>query len=106
METFTDANKIEIQIYDALKDVIDPELGINIIDMGLIYKIEYNETEGIKLEMTFSSKGCPMGDTITNDITSTLNDAFPDIKLNIQTVWDPVWTSDFITPKGKELLGM
>lgn len=105
MENSIGTDKIGVEIYDTLKTVIDPELGINIIDLGLVYKIEYSEDKGIEIEVTLSTKGCPMADIIMDDIKSTLKDKFPDKKLDIQLVWEPVWTSDFMTPAGKKALG-
>jgi len=106
MEILSKENKIEVEVYDALKQVIDPELGINIIDMGLIYLIKYNEEKGIEIKMTLSSKGCPMGDMIMDDIDFTLNKTFPDYKHHIEIVWEPKWTPDFIKPAGRKALGM
>jgi len=106
MEVFTEANKIETEVYDILKTVIDPELGINIIDLGLIYKIEYTDENGIQIELTFSSKGCPMGDVIMSSINESIGEKFPDKKLDLVLVWEPKWTSDFVTPAGRKALGM
>lgn len=106
MENPIEANNTEVEIYDALKTVIDPEIGINIIDLGLVYKIECNEEKGIQLDVTLSSKGCPMADIILDDIRNTLKEKFPDKKLDIQLVWEPAWSSDFVTPEGKKALGM
>lgn len=106
MENPIEASNIEVEIYDALKTVIDPEIGINIIDLGLVYKIEYSEEKGIQLDVTLSTKGCPMADIIMDDINNTLKEKFPDKKLDIQLVWEPAWSSDFVTPDGKKALGM
>jgi len=106
MEILSKENKIEVEVYNALKQVIDPELGINIVDMGLIYLIKYNEENGIEIKMTLSSKGCPMGDMIMDDIDFGLNKTFPDYKHHIELVWEPNWTADFITPAGRKELGM
>lgn len=106
MEVFSQANKIEIEIYDALKEVIDPELFVNIIDLGLIYEIKFEEETGIHIKMTFSSKGCPMGDVIMNNIDAILNKKFPGVKNQIELSWEPKWTTDFVTPAGRKELGL
>lgn len=106
MQTHNEANQIELQVYNALKKVIDPELGINIIDMGLIYSIKYCERNGMYITMTLSSEGCPMGEIIKDDILSVLTDEFPELKPEIELTWTPKWTSEFITPAGRKLLGM
>jgi metal-sulfur cluster biosynthetic enzyme len=107
MENFAEgANTTEMEVYNELKTVIDPEIGINIIDLGFVYKIEYNEEKGIQIEMTLSTKGCPMGDVILDSIQTILNKKFSGKKLNIQLIWEPAWSSDFVTPAGREALGI
>lgn len=106
MELLSDANKIEIQIYNELKTVIDPELNINIVDLGLIYTIKYTVEGSIEIVMTLSSKGCPMGDVIMQDMEATLNKVFPGVSQKITLVWEPKWSSDFITLEGRKSLGI
>lgn len=105
MENLIESENIGVKIYDALKTVIDPELGVNIIDLGLVYKIEYSEKKGIEVDVTLSTKGCPMADIIMDDIQTTLNGKFPKEKINLELVWEPTWTPDFMTPAGKFALG-
>lgn len=106
MENQAEANKTENEIYGILKTVIDPELGINIIDLGLVYKIEYAEDRGIQIELTLSSKGCPMGDVILSNVEARIKEKFSDTALDIQLVWEPAWTTDRVTTDGKTALGM
>lgn len=103
MEHLTEQDKAEIRIYHALKKVIDPELNINIIDMGLVYKISYTE-ENIHITMTLSSKSCPMGDLITENVKEILKEEFPKALLDISLVWEPQWNSTFITQAGRTAL--
>lgn len=105
MENSNGSENMGVAIYDALKTVIDPELGINIIDLGLVYKIQYSDDIGIQIEVTLSTKGCPMADIIMDDIQTTLAGKFPEEKINIELVWEPTWTPDFMTPAGKFALG-
>lgn len=106
MDTFNEANKIEIETYDLLKTVIDPELGVNIIDMGLVYEIQYKEEEGLKITMTLSTPGCPMGDVIFSNVEEVIKNKYPDMKVEVKLTWEPKWTPDFLTPDGKKALGM
>lgn len=106
MELFSETDKIELEIHRELKTVIDPELNINIIDLGLVYKIHYSHEEGIKIEMTLSSRGCPLGDVIIQTIIATLEKKFPGKKVDVQLVWEPVWSSVCVTPDGRKMLGM
>jgi metal-sulfur cluster biosynthetic enzyme len=101
MSLLTDDNKKELQIYDALKAVMDPEVGINIIDLGLVYKIKFTAAEGILIEMTFSTRACPMGNIILQNVEETARELFPSTPTVVKLVWDPIWTPDFITPAGK-----
>lgn len=105
MGNLIESENIGVKIYDTLKTVIDPELGVNIIDLGLVYKIEYSEDKGILVDVTLSTKGCPMADVIMDDIQTTLAAKFPNEKLNIELVWEPTWNADFMTPAGKFALG-
>jgi metal-sulfur cluster biosynthetic enzyme len=104
MNLFTEKEQIEIEIHRFLKEVIDPELEINIIDMGLVYKINYDEKGEIMIDLTLSTKNCPMGDVIINNIECCLMKYFPQFKILINLVWEPKWNSDFITPTGKKQL--
>jgi metal-sulfur cluster biosynthetic enzyme len=106
MNFFTDKEKQEIEILQFLKEVIDPELEINIIDMGLIYKVNYDEKGKITIDLTLSTKNCPMGDVIINNIEACLNKHFPGFEIKINLVWEPQWSRDFLTPAGKKQLGM
>ena len=106
MESTKTDSIIEYEIYDALKAVIDPEIGINIVDLGLVYLIEYNQESGITLKVTLTTRGCPMGDAIMGNIEYVINEKFPDIPLNLELVWEPIWTADLITPAGKAALDM
>ena len=107
MNLYTENNKIEIDILHNLKEIIDPEVTINIVDLGLIYKVHYNnEINKIHIVMTLSTKGCPMGDLIKSQIKECINRYYPTSELELELVWDPEWTRDFITPNGKKQLGL
>lgn len=106
MDIYSKASTIELQVYNALKKVIDPELGINIIDMGLVYEIRYQKDHGIYISMTLSSQGCPMGEIIMNDVSTVITDEFPELEQRVELTWTPQWTSDFIKPEGRKFLGI
>lgn len=89
-------------IYELLREVIDPELLINIVDLGLIYKIEYSgKTRTIIVSNTLTSPGCPMGDMIVLNIEEVLKNSFPDHTIIVQLVWSPKWTPDMVSEEGK-----
>lgn len=95
----------DIQILNSLKSVIDPELMVNIADLGMIYDIKVdNATKTIKIDMTFTSKGCPLGDVIIQHATEVLKAQYPDFSSSIAVVWEPAWNSSFITEEGRREL--
>ncbi|HEY6209589.1 MAG TPA: metal-sulfur cluster assembly factor [Gemmatimonadales bacterium] len=88
----------------ALRQVKDPELDLNIIDLGLVYDVEIDEGE-VRVTMTLTSPGCPAGPMITNDVYRVLR-ALDGVKdVNIDIVWEPYWTPERIDPKIRALMG-
>jgi len=103
-ETMSDE---EEQILEALRDVVDPELGINVVDLGLIYGVTLSEDEGkktITLDMTLTSAACPLTDVIEDQANSATADLADELKIN--WVWLPPWGPDKITDDGREQLQM
>lgn len=90
----------------ALYNVIDPELFINIIDLGLVYDLSFESPEKIIITMTLTTRHCPLGDAMKQGVENVLGMAFPDRKAEINVVWEPEWTLDSVTPEGKRELGM
>ena len=89
----------------ALRQVKDPELDLNIIDLGLVYDVEIDEGE-VRVTMTLTSPGCPAGPMITNDVYRVLR-ALDGVKdVNIDIVWEPYWTPERIDPKIRALMGL
>jgi metal-sulfur cluster biosynthetic enzyme len=88
-----------------LRRVSDPEVGINIVDLGLIYRIDIAPQE-IRITMTMTSPACPMGDMIMDDIDAVLDAALPpDIKVAVDLVWEPPWSPEMMTPEAREHFG-
>ena len=96
----------EIEILELLKDVMDPEIEINIIDLGLIYEITYDGEKNIDIEMTFSTPACPLGDTIVSNIKETIKQKYDDFITNVEIVFDPPWSTELVSEEGKKILGM
>lgn len=84
-------NKVEI--FKILKGVIDPELGINIVDLGLVYKIETTENTN-EITMTLTTPGCPMHNSITGWVENIISQYEPEKKTIVNLVWEPHWTPD------------
>ncbi|NEU09680.1 metal-sulfur cluster assembly factor [Flavihumibacter sp. R14] len=88
-----------------LYDVYDPEIGLNVVDLGLIYGINFNEErKEIEAVMTLTTQFCPMGESITNDVKQSVGTAFKDYKVNITLTFEPSWSPDFLTPEGEAFL--
>ena len=101
-----DPNSEEFKINEILKEVIDPEIDINIVDLGLIYGIEYKKGESISVDMTLSTPACPLGDVIVSNAQQTIERFYKEEKVSIQLVWEPTWSPEMVTPEGKNALDM
>lgn len=97
---------IKDQAKNLLLSVYDPEVGIDIINLGLVYGIDFLEEENtIRITMTLTSRGCPMGPMITQNASEVLQSAFPDKDIHIHLVWEPAWSAEKITDEGRQSLG-
>ena len=90
----------------ALMEVIDPELYVNIIDLGLVYGVDFTEEGKVKVTMTLSTPGCPMGDAITGGVENVMTAVFPGRKVEVDIVWEPRWNYHMITEEGKAQMGL
>jgi metal-sulfur cluster biosynthetic enzyme len=90
------------EITEAMKDVIDPELGINVVDLGLVYDISVDEANVAVLDMTLTSAACPLQDVIEDQTRSVLQDLVSDVRIN--WVWMPPWGPNKISDDGREQL--
>ena len=94
------------EVIDKLKECADPEVGINIVDLGLIYGVQIDENNNIKLKMTMTSPMCPVTSIILADAQLRL-ESIPDIgKVEIELVWEPLWSPDMISQEVKQKLGV
>lgn len=98
----TSANTTLDDITEAMKDVIDPELGINVIDLGLVYDMRLDENNIAILDMTLTSAACPLQDVIEDQTRQVLSDLTSDVKIN--WVWLPPWGPNKISDDGREQL--
>ena len=105
MEVITN-NNIKCSVALAgLYEVYDPEIGLNVVDLGLIYGINFDEDKKlIETVMTLTTQFCPMGESITSDVTQSLTQAFKDYKINVTLTFDPSWSPDFISPEVQKFL--
>ena len=88
----------------SLRQVQDPELGLNIVDLGLVYDVEVEEGE-IHIKMTLTSPGCPAGPEIMTDVDRAVREMEGVQDVEVELVWEPFWTPDRIDPKVRAFLG-
>ena len=89
-------------ILEAMRDVVDPELGINVVDLGLVYGVNLDPSANLVLDMTLTSAACPLTDVIEDQTNSALEGLVNDVTIN--WVWMPPWGPDKITPDGRDQL--
>ncbi|KMY29233.1 DNA methyltransferase [Lysinibacillus xylanilyticus] len=90
----------------ALENVIDPELGIDIVNLGLVYDVELDEEGAATVTMTLTSMGCPLGPVIVDQVNTALGE-LPEVKsTNVNIVWNPPWSKDKMSRYAKMALGV
>ena len=89
-------------VIEAMKDVVDPELGINVVDLGLLYGQQVHDDHTVTLDMTLTSAACPLTDVIEDQTRTALAPLVDDVRIN--WVWMPPWGPDKITDDGREQL--
>ena len=96
---------IEERIVDVLKTVYDPEIPVNIYDLGLIYKIDVQDDANVEIDMTFTAPSCPAADFILEDVRQKV-DALENVKsANVNLVFEPVWDQSMMTEEARVELG-
>ncbi len=96
---------IDQTIADCLLDVIDPEIGLSVVDLGLVYHASLG-ADGIDVALTLTTQACPLGEMIVEEARERLATRFPDApRITVALVWDPPWNPDLITDRGRKLLG-
>jgi len=89
----------------ALRAVKDPELGLNVIDIGLIYDVTVSDEGAAKVTMTLTSPGCPAGTEIMDDVRNTLAEVEGVTSVDVELVWEPYWTPEKMDPRVRAFLG-
>ena len=96
----------EETVYDNLKQVYDPEIGINIVDLGLVYGVDIADAGDVLVTMTLTSLGCPLGPVIVQEVTGALKD-LPGIGgVDVKLVWSPAWSPEKMSEDAKDELGI
>jgi metal-sulfur cluster biosynthetic enzyme len=94
------------EIVEALKNVEDPEIGMNIVDLGLIYGLDHDPQQGhVHVDLTLTSPGCPLGPELIRDIKRELRALDDIVKVDVDLVWTPLWNPKMMSDKAKDELG-
>ncbi|MCS7143276.1 MAG: iron-sulfur cluster assembly protein [Aigarchaeota archaeon] len=94
------------KVLETLKSCYDPEIPVNIVDLGLIYDVKI-EGDYVKIKMTLTAPGCPVGFFLNEQVKEAIMTAFPSIKkVDVELVFDPPWTPEKMSEEAKAILGM
>lgn len=92
-------------VEDALRRVVDPEVAMSIVDVGLVYGVRVADQQ-VQVTMTMTSAACPVTDVIVNDVESELDRVLPTgLTIHVDLVWQPAWTTDRMSPRAKAFMG-
>lgn len=94
------------ELWDAAKTVYDPEIPVNIVDLGLVYRLEVDEAGKVDVDMTLTAPGCSMGPAIADDLRVRLEAVAGVREASVNIVWDPPWNQDMMTEEARMILGM
>ena len=103
--TQEERNKIEGRIVDVLKTVYDPEIPVNIYDLGMIYRIEVLDAESVELDMTFTAPNCPAADFILEDVRTKVESVEGVRTANVNLVFEPAWDQSMMSEEARVELG-
>ena len=95
------SNVNEDQVRDSLKQCMDPEVPLSIVDMGLIYGIDVTENNDVNIKMTMTTKGCPLHETMVDDVKRYAKKVTGVNNVDVEIVWDPPWTMDKMSDEAK-----
>lgn len=94
------------QILDALRQCYDPEIPVNIVDLGLIYDFQHDEAGNVTVKMTLTSQGCPAAQSIPDQVKARIGQIAEVRDVDVQIVWEPAWNPSMISAEGRAQLGI
>ena len=97
---------LEQRIIDALRDIYDPEIPVNIYDLGLIYSVDIDDEKVVRLEMTLTTPGCPVAQTFPGTVECAVRCVEGVADAHVNLVWDPPWTKEKMTEDALLMLGL
>lgn len=94
--------------WDALRTVYDPEIGLDIVALGLVYDVRFEDDDDLVVEMTLTTVGCPVSESMPNEAADAVANALAGeaYRIEVRLVWDPPWTVDRIDPEAAEAAGL
>jgi FeS assembly SUF system protein len=105
VQPFT-AEDIKVDVIEMLKTIFDPEIPVNIYELGLIYEIDVSESGNVVIQMTLTAPGCPVAQTFPGDVENKISSIDGVNKVHVELVWDPPWTRDQMSEAAQLQLGM
>jgi metal-sulfur cluster biosynthetic enzyme len=93
------------QVFSELRKCMDPEVPVNVVDLGLIYGVNVSDKNDVDVKMTMTTRGCPLHDTLVGDVKKYLNKIDGVGLINVEIVWDPPWSIEKMNPAVRERLG-
>ena len=93
-------------VLEQLKDVFDPEIPVNVVDLGLVYDVQVSDSNEVYVQMTLTAPGCGMGPYIAQQAEWAVSELEGLEDVTVEMVFDPPWTPDMLTEDGKQLLGL
>ncbi len=101
-----DAKLIEKEIIELLKTIFDPEIPVNIYELGLIYKVEVTPSFNAIVEMTLTTPACPVAESLPNEVKERIKGVYEINEVFVDLVWEPQWNMDMMSDEAKLQLGM
>ena len=93
------------QVYSALRKCMDPEIPVNVVDLGLVYGVKINPENNVDIKMTMTTRGCPLHDTLVSDVKRYLGKINGIGNINVEIVWDPPWDIEKMDPEIRQKMG-
>ena len=97
---------LEANIVMALRQVYDPEIPVNVYDLGLIYEINVDEEHNVAIKMTLTAPNCPIADVVVDSVHEAVSDVPGVVDVSIELVFEPVWSQDMMTEEARLELGL
>ena len=94
------------KIMEALKSVYDPEIGIDIVNLGLIYDLSIDDSGNVSIKMTLTTPACPLAGTVEESVKAVVSAIDGVENVNVEIVWDPPWNPSMMSDEAKEMLGI